>query len=163
MSLRLGFQDAVTTCHNRPANEEGQCGEAVCGRSAHAMSCMMGGNRVTMHNEIADIICDFAEEAGVKARREVFVPEFCKTELKTPAAARHDGVWETGAVLDCLFYGTALVQDLLVDVTIKNAVGKAALKARTPPVPGGAAANGEREKQRRYPPAGGEACDDVRR
>ncbi len=82
-----------------------QRGRAVCeevtGEADHALNCMMGPVRQAVHAELADILCDFIEEAGAKARREAFVHEFRpRRRQRNHAAASAEQSPEKEAFLD---------------------------------------------------------------
>ena len=108
-----------------------------------------------MHHELSNLFCSFVEEAGGRARREVFVPEFAAK--KQGASADEDPVDDerrTFAVLDVWGFGCAEISDLLLDITVRNP-GSAKYRPRSEQTPGWTCIAAEREKQRRYPPAAG--------
>ena len=57
------------------------------------------------HDNACDPLCNFTEEAGATARRDVFVLELCESILQR---------------LDERGYGTADVGDLIVDFTVRH-------------------------------------------
>ena len=78
---RLGITGTPRRCRNesRSRKKRGElCDAPLDGDGDHALCCMRGGARYATHNCIADRICDFITEAGAKARRVVYVREFCK-------------------------------------------------------------------------------------
>ena len=92
------------------------------------MSCMIGPCRYAVHGELCDCMCFFVEEAGARARREVFVPEFIG---KSPAkegprqcsgdeARDVDDEKRQAAILDVWAFGARGVEDMLLDITVRN-------------------------------------------
>ena len=165
---RLGVLDAAGVCRCTPVAGGDHCGAAVGPNGEHAMSCMIGPCRYAVHGELSDCMCAFAEEAGARSRREVFVPEFIgKTPPKYAPkqnsgheACDEDDEKRQAAILDVWACGARAVEDLLLDITVRNPtadryVHKACGQA------GWAASVAEEAKQKRYPPAAGRAVQTV--
>ena len=152
---RLGKKEAACQCRAEPSAGGQRCGAPIGIEGFHCMSCMLGPCRVALHHELSNLFCSFVEEAGGRARREVFVPEFAAK--KQVASADEDPVDDerrTFAVLDVWGFGCAEISDLLLDITVRNP-GSAKYRPRSEQTPGWTCIAAEREKQRRYPPAAG--------
>ncbi|CAE8609268.1 unnamed protein product [Polarella glacialis] len=117
------------------------CGEPLDAEGNHAAHCGTGPLPTFRHNEIADIYADILEEVWALARREVFVPEFSA---------------ETEAWLDVWGYGIPELRDVLLDITVRHPrAGRYQPTAAR--VMGHAAAQAEKDKEEKYPAAGGRA------
>ena len=93
-----------------------------------------------LDDDAADSLAGMIEEAGAHVRREAFIKTFC-----TKA---------TDAWLDIWAYGSASIQDLLVDVTIRHPMSDRYQPAAAR-VPAAAANAAAEEKRERYPPRSG--------
>ena len=118
------------------------------------MSCMIGPCRYALHHSAADLVGNFIREAGAHPRREVFVPEFVRSNQQPADPDHKEDEHRQFAVLDVWGFGSTEVPDLLVDVTFRNAAApRYAPNAAVQP--GWTARHAELEKQERYPPRAG--------
>ena len=139
-------------CRNEPKSGGDRCNAAIHTNGHHCLSCMIGPARYALHNAIADLLADLLAESGAVARREVFVPEF--VSAARPTAPEDDETHRKAAYLDVWGFGTNDINDLLIDVTIRNAAApRYAPHAAT--TAGATARKAADEKQQRYPPRGG--------
>ena len=106
----------------------------------HAVSCEKGPWRVGRHDEIADTLVGYCRGAGASTVRE-----FPFKELQKGAEE---------AVLDLWATGSAWMADRIIDVTVRHPCAPSYVE-EVAATDGACAAEAERSKQRRYPPAGG--------
>lgn len=74
----------------RPAAPEGLCGAPLDEYADHAVQCMIGGDHTALHDAACDELAAMHQQAGLRARREVYVPQLatqCKTEPRADIAA----------------------------------------------------------------------------
>ena len=107
----------------------------------HALACHRGPLRNCLHNQIAEEVAAFVEEAGARARLEAYVAEVTATTGRD-------------AFLDVWGFGKAGVHDLLVDVTIRHEAADRYAE-RSISNPDAAAEQAVRDKLHTYPPSGG--------
>ena len=140
LGWRLGLQPPGPSglCKNQKASGEA-CNLKLDGGQDHAMDCPCGPLRNRQHNEVAEVYADILEECGALCRMEVFVPEFSSSKE---------------AWLDVWAYGIHGLPDLLLDITCRHPRASR-YRPESELQPGAASAQSEREKQDRYPPAGG--------
>ena len=133
------------------------CGEVVTEEADHALNCMTGPVRQAVHAELADILCEFIEEAGAHARREAFVREFRPRQRAAATSRRRQERVDKEAFLDVWGWGSAEVSDLLVDVTWRHPMASRYLP-RAAAHAGHACRLAAEEKAVRYPASGGRAA-----
>jgi len=139
---RLGITAAqdMPRCQNFSEASGDTCGEMLDAWGDHAVGCRCGPLRIRRHNNIADHLADMVECTGAHTRREAYVKEFSKAGVD--------------AYLDVWAFGGVHVEDLLIDVTIRHPAS-ARYQPRAAQQSGWAAECAERDKEERYPAAGG--------
>ena len=89
MRLRLDLQQGETClCQHRRAAIGGiegkRCLEPLDPFGIHALQCMIGGARTTLHNSLCRIVHTACVSAGLRAQREVVVPALATAKLTEP-------------------------------------------------------------------------------
>ena len=127
-------------CGHYAKASESFCELPLDGNGDHAVCCEKGPWRVRRHDAIADFLVKVFQAAGCTAVREFPFAEF-----------RID---EREAILDLWASGSVWMADRIIDVTVrhpcKHDIVQSASKADA-----ACSLDAEREKQQRYPPAGG--------
>ena len=152
LKWRFGTQWNRGSCRNEPRNGGERCNQPVDTDASHCLACMIGPARYALHHGACDTVCGFCTETGAVSRREVFVPEFAASTSKHLTA--EDDEARKAAFLDVWAFGTAEVNDMLLDITFRHA-GAQRYQPQAAQHPGAAARKAAEEKQRRYPPRGG--------
>ena len=138
---RLGIEGSspVRQCCNVKADGD-PCEEALGVHADHAVICPCGPLRIQRHDAYADTLSECIAETGAHVRREAWVGELATEQSE--------------AILDIWAFGSADVEDLLLDVTIRHPVA-AAYQPQASQEAGHAAATAAKQKLVRYPAAGG--------
>ena len=95
--LRLHLATTGTTCTHmrRSARQQGQAAcdapGAACSApldvfADHPIQCMIGGDHTALHDAAADEIARMHQQAGLRSRREVFVPQLASPKKTEPRA-----------------------------------------------------------------------------
>jgi hypothetical protein len=142
---RLGLPGPAGRCRNVASKDGERCNDVLDADGDHALLCMTGPVRQAVHGELADVLCEFIEEAGARARREAFVQEI------RPRGTRRQC---TEAFLDVWGWGSADIPDLLVDVTWRHPMAARCLP-RAAATAGFACQLAVTDKAKQYPAAGG--------
>ena len=150
---RLGVAVPPGLCRCEPRSGGDRCGADVHADGVHCLSCMIGPARYALHHAIADKVCTFCAEAGAQQRREVFVPEFLHVSAPKKGSDDDEPHRKAG-ILDVWAFGTVDIQDLLIDVTFRNAAAPR-YAPQAAQREGAAARRPAEEEQQRYPPSGG--------
>ena len=89
------------------ANEapDAACSATMDTHADHAVQCMIGGDHTAIHDAIADEIARFQQQAGLRTRREAFVPQLATSKKTEPRA-------------DVVCWGHAAIPVLRFDVTV---------------------------------------------
>ena len=146
---RLGLHGPEGRCKNVASKDGERCNDVLGPEGDHALLCMTGPVRQAVHAEFADVLCEFIEEGGARARREAFVHEI------RPRGANGRRQF-TEAFLDVWGWGSADIPDLLVDVTWRHPMAARCLP-RAETVRGFACQLAADDKAKQYPAAGGRA------
>ena len=125
-------------CENE-SGEGQQCAEPIDLLGDHATQCKIGPHVNHKHDAACDQLCNFVEEVGASARREVIVLERCDSILQR---------------LDVRGYGAADVGDLILDVTVRHPMA-ARYQPSASVLDGHAAGKPEEEEIATYPPTAG--------
>ena len=136
-------------CHNIAAKHGEACNDILGPEGDHALTCMTGPVRQAIHAELADVVCEFIEEAGARARREAYLQEF----RPCGRAARRQRQ-DKEAFLDVWGWGSADIPDLLVDITLRHPMAARCLP-RAAEREGFACHLATQDKAEQYPSAGG--------
>ncbi|CAE8588718.1 unnamed protein product [Polarella glacialis] len=140
---RLGLLGPAGRCRNVTSKHGEPCDDALNAEGDHAINCMTGPVRQAVHAALADVVCEFIEEAGGQARREAYVKEF-----QQPTKSAFLDVWGWGAVN---------IPDLLVDVTWRHPMASRYLPGAARQA-GHACRLAAADKEARYPASGGRAA-----
>ena len=117
------------------------CSAALDPLADHAVQCMIGGDHTAFHDGAADDIARFQQQAGLRSRREVYLPQLA-TEKKTEPRA------------DIVCWGSPALPICRLDLTMVSPW--AARNATTlMQAPAATAAKAERAKTAEYGSRGG--------
>ena len=142
---RLGLSGPAGRCRNVASKDGEMCNDILDTDGDHALLCMTGPVRQAVHGELADVLCEFIEASGARARREAFVREI------RPRGTRRQ---YTEAFLDVWGWGSADIPDLLIDVTWRHPMAARCLP-RAAETAGFACQLAVADKAKQYPAAGG--------
>ena len=139
---RLGITSAqvMPLCQHISATTGDTCGEMLDAWGDHAVGCRCGPLRIRRHNNAADHLADMVECTGAHTRREAYVKEFSRGGVD--------------AYLDVWAFGWVHIEDLLIDVTIRHPMSTR-YQPRAAQQSGWATECAMRDKEERYPAAGG--------
>ena len=153
--LRVGLSvaEAGQRCQHAYCGQgpeaESRCMQPLDPQGVHAIACAVGGGRLSRHSGVLRLITGWLREAGYgSVVREVLVPEWRRK--------KDDGSFQQ-AVLDIRSELHGFLAPRWLDVTVRvpgaDLYVEGAAKSR-----GFAAARGEAEKHKRYPPRAGLSC-----
>ena len=87
------------------AAADGACAAPLDEYGDHAVQCMIGGDHTAMHDATADEIASMQQQAGLRSRREVYVPQLATAKKTEPRA-------------DIMCWGSATLPVLRQDFTM---------------------------------------------
>ena len=132
---RAAYKQGPTTA------PDGACAAVLDEHGDHAVQCMIGGDHTALHDAAADELATMQQQAGLRARREVYVPQLATAKKTEPRA-------------DIMCWGPASLPVLRLDFTVvspwanRNAVAAQEAPAET-------ARRAEEAKDREYGTKGG--------
>ena len=84
---------------------DGACAAAMDEYADHAVQCMVGGDHTALHDALADEVAAMHQQAGLRARREVFVPQLSSPSKTEPRA-------------DLMAWGSVALPVARLDITV---------------------------------------------
>ena len=113
---RLRLADAGLTCTHmrRSARQQGQtasdapdgaCSATLDVYADHPIQCMIGGDHTAFHDAASDEIAKMQQQAGLRSRREVYIPQLATPKKTEPRA-------------DIVCWGPAALPVLRLDFTV---------------------------------------------
>jgi len=137
--LGLAPEAEPTLCQNAIAKGK-VCEETMNEFLDHAMCCSNGPLRIRRHEDIANCLADMIDDTGAHVRREAYMKVFSTAE--------------SAAWLDIWAFAGMHLPELIIDVTVRHPVVQR-YQPNASVHAGAAAAEAEKDKQSRYPPASG--------